>query len=440
METNVGQDRNRFNRRTIKWLYIAFVTASIAIITMLATGWTIESAELFVVTSVSLIITWLVVTIWQSRGRFRIVSMLVLCTVVALLVSTLLPRMRTAAAHRRLMTEVTRAGGFVSIVGGRSREMSGWVMSSSGIVLPKLFSPVLNYLEGGAVDQLHVPAYLIDRTLFDNSKFSKRPRLTLVLEGKYRDYEAIRKLIAKASTEILEVECSRLSNDDAQFLAKLQVPFFLTYKPDAKQINGNLITVDQMRLAISAGPEYISFETGVVIDDTGWEIADLQRDSELSIIFHGQNGIGKLLASLQSNDYPTKFSLNSCQLDDADWTSISNLDHVTGLGLRGCSPTENQLSRLLRMTTLEYLQLTEPNISDACLRQLSKLGRLKQVNIPFVQEQETLRCFLVNNPRLESISCPRGIFEGNGDMTIVYKLRRDLEILLGQDGLPKNGK
>ncbi len=440
METNVdlqSDRRKQFRPRTIKWCWIAAITVVATIGTMLVTGWRIGSPELLVVTATTLFFSWLIVGILQSRGKFRILSMLVVCAIVAILSSTLIPRMRVARAHKKLVSKVMEAGGVVLIAGHRNTESNGWVLSGQGIILPKIFAPLTNYLEGGVVEGLTIPVDLIDDEMANNIRFSKTPQLFFVFKGVKRNYKAIEKLI-RASTrdDYLIVQCSRLQPDDAKFLSTLGLRILITYTADAQQLNPVKLDYRELQqVAIMAKPTHISLASGVVISEEGWEDSNIKFKSDFGISLNGQQCNAAFINALNSSEHSLTLSLAFCQLSDEGWTSLSELDRLHSLALNNCGPTEIQLLELRRCKTLRILSIIEPKISDSSLQELSKVGSLVGLYLPFVRQRETLRCFLENNPKLSSVSFPCGVLEGTSDTSILTILRAKLETQLRSKAL-----
>jgi len=439
MDTKVALQtdrRKQFRPRTIKWCWISSITVVGTLGAMLVTGWRIGSPELLVVTVATLCISWLIVGIVQSRGKFRILSMLVVCAIVAILSSMVIPRMRIAAAHRRLVSKVTDAGGSVMTTGRRNSELNGWVVSNQGLILPKIFSPVINYLEGGVVERLTIPVDLIDDELVKETRFSKRPYFCLIFRGTHRDYKAIEALIRAASRDThLFIDFSNLAPDDTAFLTSLRMRLLFTFRVDPHALHTKEIGFKEMQAALNAEPAEITIPSGITIASNGWDQSKLRFQSETGIGLIGQKCNAAFLNALNSDERMLDLRLISCQLNNEEWNSLSNLNCLKRLTLTNCSPTENQLLQLMRIKTLKSLSITEPSIGDSCLQELSKIGTLTGVYLPYIRQQDTLCHFLQNNHSLRNFTFPQGVLEGTNDPRLLEIQRSKLETQLQSKGI-----
>ncbi len=426
--------KSRFNARTIKWCWVIGLTAIITITTMLVTGRQIGSPELFVVTAGTLVLSWLIVGIIKSRGKFRIISILVLCTIVALLSSYLSPRMRTAAAHRRLFAEVIAAGGSCHITQKQFSVSQGWAMTRKGRCFPSVLIPLVLYLDGGEVDRLTVPVDIITKDFAKHVRFSNHPGVKFQMRGTTRDVEAVAAFAERLRKDHrvgIEVECFHLIPEDTILLSRRMRAVWIA-------MAGNL-TPDQLQIAISAKPRVIIWQSGAVINESEWKNARLHFQSEISFSLRGVKCPESFLDAITSHEYPLHIELLGCQLSDLAWTKLFQID-LAGLSVNGSSPTEDQLLRMLQLKNLKYLTIIEPFIGDKCLQELSKVATLEQLFID-VNEKETLRCFLRNNPKLLLVNFPTALLEDGYGLKYSFCSRSELiKRLDGQEtqSAPKN--
>jgi len=408
-------DHRRFRPRTIKWCWIAAITAVATLGTMLATGWRIGSPELLVVTATTIFIAWLVVGIWMSRGKFRILSMLLVCAIVAILSSTLIPRMRTATAHRRLLADVTAAGGKVAISKQKNVELDGWTKMHQGFMVPKMFSPYLKYIEGGVVSSLVIPADLVTSDRLRNVNFEKNVSVKVIFQGTKRDYKALASLLDRTKPSIRKVICKRITVEDGELLAAS------TYGTSAV-FEGDLKPEDLQNLLIST-PIEIFVDGKCKLSELNWTGKTVHIYNSVSLHLQNLDCPATFFQSLRTDSQcPIDLRIQNCILDPDAWEAVSDLE-MSSLKLEASHPKVDQMVTNLKNKNLTDLKLIEPETDDFNLREFSKIGTLLAFEFPYPMQRETLKWFVLNNPRLDDILCAQSVVDGTQNRSVL-RLRR----------------
>jgi hypothetical protein len=406
------QPRIAFSRRTIKWLYITSITAASSIVTMLVTGWSIESAELFVVSLGTLFVVWLSVTIWQSRGRFRIVSMLILCTVVAFFLATILPKTQSVRAHKRLTTEVLGAGGTVRIVGKSRRANSeGWAVTREGYAFPKMLAPLYELIDGGEVGELEIPIDLVRDDMLRDVRFSEYCSVVFLMRGDARDVRAIDNLVRNAKQQYVSVRTENLRQRDAEVLKNAKKPVIIHFVPEYQQGQPPVLRLSDIQRAASVSLMVIihgSFELEKIESPK----ITLESPGPLTISLEsGGSYDSTLFDALAGRKSPLKLSMYQSTLTPGAWASLANLQCIEDLRLIECGPTESQLKQLAGLRNLTDLSLCDSKTSETSIQELFKIGTLQSAQITKLTQVETVRCLINNNPNLRFFEVQRG-FEG----------------------------
>ncbi len=406
-ECKTGQPTT-FSSRTIKWFWIIAITVVAMIGAMdFLSGWLLGSSGLLVASTTGLIFLWFVLRIIRSRGKFRLMSLFAVCTIVAILSSTLIPRMRTASVHRRLMTAALKGGGSMQLSTQQQR----------GLPMSRSLRSFLSYFEYSEISDLHLPSDMITDELAKNISLSNEPGFGLILNGEYRDYQAIDRLINKANPKVLRVECKNILATDAQFLAgqprAVEFLFSPFWTPNLSPI--------ALQRAIDARPSNITIVGPINLDRLLWNNTTLNIDHELKLRIYNPIRNEEFFKALGGNSVPLTLFLNSFSLSDLEWSMLSKLN-LCELHLDLCfpQPSEEQFLRLLRMKNLRSLDVSQTNIDDHCWQEFSKIGTLEHVRIDSDLSLETIHQFLQNNPHLADIN---------------YFSRAELEKLRGGLGL-----
>ncbi len=377
------------------------------------TGWRIGSPELLVVTATTLFFSWVIVGIVQSRGKFRIVSMLVLCTVVAILSSTLVPKMRTAAAHKRLMSELITAGGTVRISGRfPSSESDGWLMARDGYAIPKLLEPLYEFVEGGEVRELEIPMDIVRDDLFHGVRFAEECHVTLIMRGKLRNRDGLARLVQITKPDYIYVRGEKLESKDCQILTSFQRPLCIHFQSEFHTGQRITLTLQSLQRAILISPNIIIDGTMEIVN-AGSKDFKIQSNGPIHI---GLRNSGRydatLFDALAGCNFPISVSMEGPSLADDAWQTLSTLKSIDHLALYQCNPSESQFLNLTKLPNLKHLRLYEPKISEACLQEFASIGTLEEVHLRNVSKIETIQCFIRDNPRLQRLGGLRSAFKG----------------------------
>ncbi len=392
---------------------------------MLFIGWRIGSPELLVVTATTLFFSWLIVGILQSRGKFRILSMLVVCALVAILTSTFVPRMRVAAAHRKLAAAVTKAGGTIQISTEIGDEHNGWYLTSDRIPLPKILKPVYSIIANGEVTHLEIPIDAVNEEILQNVKFSKDFYPSLALSNGERDYRALSLLISKSPLIALRTE--HLPSQAASFFSTIRKPLYFRFLG----LGGNVdVDPDDVQRALTLKARNLMIGPGVNLVGPSWTKSHFEVVEAQDIFVLNSTIDAGFLRAFADSAFPISIRMHTASLTDAAWIELSELSCIEKLDLESCNPTVAQLRSLGSNKSIKHLAIGEYGLSDENYQELANLYTLESIQIFSNLQPTTLKMLLDNNPSLRTVSTRFEMHKGQNDWQPITVSRNELEKMI----------
>ncbi len=311
--------------------------------------------------------------------------------------------MRRAAIHRQFAATVLRAGGQISVGGLNPESSGGWLKTENGIILPSNLAPIYKYVEGGEISSLVTPVSCISKDILRGVKFVDESGLTLKLDTKIIDYEAVEELInlAVGSRGYFYIVCERFTSSDLDFFCKLKNPKVIRF--DASPPLFVLRAEDFVR-AVNSSPVGIHLDGGFEIDKEEWENLQIVGSNKMLLRIHRGNYGPQMFDALRTYQGAIELRISDATISDIAWGSIGRMEALEKLSIWSSNINDTQLRSLMGLKTLKHMELSERSISDGALGELARLGTLETLTIHGRATPDTLRLYLNFNSGLQLIS------------------------------------
>ncbi len=168
--------------------WIVAIGVSVGLFACLGLGLSIGSPEVLLITFSSMLVIWLSLKAFFSRGKFRFASILVLTAVIASLASFFIPPMKAKLAQRRMIARVLENGGDVQVFAFsanyfRDRHL-GWTQTRSGWMCPSILAYFYDrYLMPDPIGNVTLPSRVLDQETLDALNMEHDPEIRVLLNG-----------------------------------------------------------------------------------------------------------------------------------------------------------------------------------------------------------------------------------------------------------------
>ncbi len=395
----------RLSKRKLKWLLVAFTAFVSTLGAMVVSKRSLGDPNLATVTIISGSIAWIVIGIYQASGKFRIGSLLLLCTLVALIISWSIPILRQSAANRRLMAKANAEGGKARVLNYRLDKQQGWMKLSSQVAIPEIFEPVAKIF---FPSQLHcelLPVDQIDLEIAQHARLADHHSATLLFRGQPYDELAVRRLVRKFCNEgdgnrLLTFELWSLSQQDFSFMESLATslqPLILDLNVSAFPVHPSH---DELESYFQTKANCLVV-TGASLDDDHWSEEAGETIASRNLIFQNCNIGPSFVRFLRQSKKPMLLSFRYCTVSAEALDELAKAD-IEGLSVINCGRVDSLLVHLQYQTNLHQLHLFG-TFDAAALSELANVQSLRSFRIEPQPASDVIRKFIKNNPKLENI-------------------------------------